>query len=620
MHRPDPVQADEAEGFSLELFERLAYGRRHEEAAEQGHRLLSQLDRGGGQLGDIGTGDSGNRQANDRDAHAIGRMASALTALLADPAFQLSDSGFLRLIPLQRWLAALFGASVFGTADHILRQIPGADGSGDEGLPAERHEFLKFCLLLFPDSRFALQAEALWRRDRRIAASLFLALLAARIVASETAHVKREKLLQWLPGKLGELTFDELPIQILHDVWMHCSYAEFTGKHAIKRAINDLVRAKIIESGFGDVSATPPPGRTRPVILCILEGFNSNHAVYRVLSASMQALRAKFHLVGLSLQGELDEVARQAFDELVACPRQGILETIGLASQLARAIRPDIVYYPSIGMLAEAMFLANLRLAPMQMMALGHPATTHSRFIDYVLAEEDYVGDPACFSEALVKLPWNSNPYRPRQDTPALPTQPRAAATLVRVAIPASVMKINFRFLRTLRQIRKLAHASVEFQFLPGGASGLSKSYLESRILAELPDCAVIHAHLAYGPYLDVIGGCDLFLNPFPFGNTNGIVDTVRLGLPGVCLTGAEIHSHIDEGLFRRLGLPLDLVAHSIEEYIAAALALIHNPERRTDLRRRILESRPDEALFQGKPSLFVEAVERLRVSHVTAP
>ena len=36
-------------------------------------------------------------------------------------------------------------------------------------------------------------------------------------------------------------------------------------------------------------------------------------------------------------------------------------------------------------------------------------------------------------------------------------------------------------------------------------------------------------------PYEDYLARarCDLFLDPFPYGNTNGIVDTVSQGLPG---------------------------------------------------------------------------------------
>ena len=47
---------------------------------------------------------------------------------------------------------------------------------------------------------------------------------------------------------------------------------------------------------------------------------------------------------------------------------------------------------PSIGMDLTAIFASNTRFAPVQVIALGHPATTHSDFIEYVIVEDDYVG------------------------------------------------------------------------------------------------------------------------------------------------------------------------------------------------------------------------------------
>jgi len=595
-----------ADAFSLERLERFSYGRRHEEATGEMFRLLTQLDGNGGALGGIGAPPPGFPAGDELDAHWAGRIASALTALFADSNFLLSDAGFLKLIPFQRWLALVFGASAFRHADHLIRQ-----------LGAARPDRLKFHLLYFPDSAIPLEPESLWREDRKLAASLFLAMLASRTNASEEARDKRELLLAWLPARLHELSFDELPIRILHEVWMHCSYADCAGKHAVKGAINELVRAKIIASGFGDLPAKPPSPRPKPVIMCILEWFYANHSIYRTHSLSMEALKARYHLIGVSPQELSDDVTRRLFDEVVVVPRtHGILDTLRVVTQLADLVRPDLVYYPSIGMLAETIFLANVRLAPIQMAALGHPATTHSRFIDYVLVEDDYIGDPSCFTETVVALPHEGMPYRPRADSTTLAPGARRPSGRVRIAIAASVMKINIGFLRTLQNIAERASVPVEFHFLVAGATGLAKLYLQKLIERALPDRARVHPHMAYVPYLEIIDSCDLFLNPFPFGNTNGIVDTVRQGLPGVCLTGPEVHSHIDEGLFRRLGMREALIARTTEEYVRAALNLIDDPAYREALKREILQRNPDSILFKGNATLFLDTVEWIRRNH----
>lgn len=605
------------EKFSLERLEALAYSRKHEGAAAEVMRLLAHLNSSHGGLGQLGNMPSGHLPAEQRDAHFASRIAAAVAALFSDPDFQLSDLGFQRLIPLQRWLAMIFGASPLGNADHIIQLFNQASGPRSDQLTLKQRDFLRFCLLYGPDSSFPVQPELLWQRDKRLAAALCLALLSSRIMVTEQALAKKEQLLKWLPAKLKELSLDEFPVDILHDVWMHCSYALSRGKHDIKRAINQLVRAKLVSLGFRDLEPVAPPAREKPVILCVLEWFYSTHSIYRTHSVSMEALKAKYRLVGVSLRGASDDITRQVFDEVVAFKRTDNLgDTLRRVSELAARLRPDIVYYPSVGMFLDTVFLVNLRLAPIQMVALGHPATTHSPLVDYVLVEEDYVGDPDCFSEPLVALPREAIPYRPPANCPKIAPQIRASPDPVRVAVAATSMKINPAFLKALRQIAEKSKARVEFRFFSSAAFGLTKMYLQNLIHQVLPGWAVVYPHLPYEAYLEHINRCDMFLNPFPFGNTNGIVDTVRQGLPGVCLTGPEVHSHIDEGLFRRLGLPDWLIARNADDYVRAAVRLAENSAEREALSRQLLKTDPDAVLFRGRPELFLHAVSWLHRNH----
>ncbi|MDA6200900.1 cobalt ABC transporter permease, partial [Escherichia coli] len=62
-------------------------------------------------------------------------------------------------------------------------------------------------------------------------------------------------------------------------------------------------------------------------------------------------------------------------------------------------------------------YLTALRLAPLQLMALGHPATTWSEHIDGVLVEEDYLGEVGCFSEPVFTVPSDAIPYIPPAST-----------------------------------------------------------------------------------------------------------------------------------------------------------------------------------------------------------
>jgi len=130
------------------------------------------------------------------------------------------------------------------------------------------------------------------------------------------------------------------------------------------------------------------------------------------------------------------------------------------------------------------------------------------------------------------------------------------------------------------------------------------KSYLGEQV--------TVNRHMDYPQYMAKINECDMFINPFPFGNTNGIIDTVTLGLVGVCLSGPEVFEHIDEGLFGRLGVPSWMVTRTVDEYVAAAVRLIDKHEERYRLCEDMLANSRLNVLFQGRPELFGECMLEL--------
>ncbi len=592
--------------FSLETFEYLCYSRNRELAARELIKLLDRLDSQYGALTGIDAGVS-TALAERRNANLLTRIAAAMSCLFSDPEFLMSPRGFTQLIAWHRWIAALFAASPFGNADHVLRAMNVKGTAGE--LELTEAGFTKFCLLYAPDSEIPADVEALWKYNRRLSAALFMALLSPRFLGTEASHSKREALLGWLPTRLEEVEdLDQLPLAILHDVYVHCSYADLPQKHEIKRTINRLIRRKILKEGLNDFDLAGPRGTKdgKPVLIVVLEWFTATHSIYRTHSASMRALRERFHVVGMGLDRHVDAAGRAVFDEFIVLTGDLRDMIASVRAQVAKH-KPAILYYPAVGMFQLTIYLSNMRLAPIQVAALGHGASSMSPFIDYFAVDADFVGDPATFSETLILLPPDAMPHvRSSEAVVPVKVRLRENPKTVRVAVAATTMKLNPRMMRALRKISDTSKVPVHYEFLTGFASGLVREQVGNFVGAHLKN-ATVHQHQPYAQYMQHVANCDLFVNPFPYGNMNGVADMTMAGLVGVCRTGPQVHEHIDDGMFRRAGFPDWLIAKTDDEYVAAAVRLIENHDERIALRRGLIARGGDQVFLEGRPQILGE-------------
>lgn len=596
--------------WQLEAFERLAYARDREGAARMLFGLLQEID---GAYGDLGQKFSARLadglRTEDIYPHMLVRLCAAISSLLSDPAFQFSPEGVSQILVWHRWLATIFSATDFINADHVLRSL-NLHAAESEGFAVSAQQLDKFAILYSPDSNLALDMDALHAKNPLLAVGLGLVLMSPRFLGSRAAHAKRETLLGWLPAKLEALDgVEQLPMAILHDVYMHCSYADRPDRHAIKRTINQLIRRTMQRHGLA-----PAPRRAhvvkgrKPVMLVVLEWFSRGHSIYRTHSRTLEAARELFTVVAMAYPNTIDEVGRAVFDEVIDIdPRQPLLDQVATIATTAAARDAQVLYMPSVGMFPLTMFLANTRVAPLQAMALGHPATTHSSDIDCVIVEDDYVGEAACFSEPLLRLPADGMPYRPSQLMESIEPQYKAkgADEPVEIIVAATTMKLNPNFLQACAAIAQRASRPVRFHFLVGQALGLVYPAVRRLVQEYLGDKATVYRHQPYPEYMRVIVGADMFLNPFPFGNTNGIIDTVSAGLVGVCKTGPEVFEHIDQGLFTRLGFPEWTIASTVEAYVDAAVRMIDDPAARMKMRRSLTGPKAVGKLFNGRPQLM---------------
>lgn len=544
----------------------------------------------------------------DKIKHFCTRVAVAMSELFSDPKLDISEGGAQRFFTLQRWINMIFASSPFVNADHVLQTYnrnPDKTNLSDFHLDNARSSLIKFCILYLPESNINVNLDALWNLDPELCASLCFALQSPRFIGTDQSFSKRGTLLQWFPEKLAAIeNLNNVPSAISHDVYMHCSYDIAENKHWVKKALNQVIRRHLLQGGWTDRDVTKLGERNgKPVMVVLLEHFHSSHSIYRTHSTSMIAARERFYLIGVG-NDAVDEAGKAVFDEFHVLEGSNVVSKLDHLKAICEKNGAAVLYMPSIGMDLTTIFASNTRLAPVQVIALGHPATTHSDFIEYVIVEDDYVGSEKCFSEQLLRLPKDALPYVPSALAPQhVEYRLRENPEVVNIGIASTTMKLNPYFLAALKAIRDRANVKVHFHFALGQSSGVTHPYVERFIKSYLGNDATAHPHAPYDQYLRILHNCDMMVNPFPFGNTNGIIDMVTLGLVGICKTGSEVHEHIDGGLFKRLGLPEWLIANTVDEYVERAVRLAENHQERLALRRHIIENNGLQTLFTGDPS-----------------
>ncbi len=613
--------------LSIESLEHFVQIRQHEKAGKALFDLLYSMDNNAGAMDAI-TCNVPAASTASRELHLCARIAAATSRLFLDENFTLSAQGFTQFMCVQRWLGLVYGCTAEKNADHVIRILCGvSSATPDFSIP--ENQLTKCLLLMTVESELPLNLEQLWAQNQTLAASLFFAWLSTNVMASSAAHQKREALLAWWPKQMLKATdFSSWPLPVLHQVYMLCSYGFLDTRHAIKKSLNALIRQHLIALGLGDLALAPTAAKrlkVKPVLMVVTEWFSPGFAVYRTHSMTLRALRDKFKLVGVGPRSGASDEGQAVFHEFHETPPGDVLGVVAFTRELASRLKPSIVYHLGVGMFPHTVYLSNIRLAPIQMVSNGHGASTFSPQMDYFMTDEGYISGQAAFGETILPMPANVMQMIPNVDTPdeflkQVQRVPRPRPSVVRIAVAAAIIKINPVFIGVLRTIAERSEAEglpLEFHFPMAQAVGPLYHRIRAEIEAQLDDGfkrrAFVYPHQKYTEYMRIICDCDMFINPFPYGNTNGIADMALLGMPGICKAGPELAEHIDVGMFKRMGLPDWCIAWTIDDYIASTLRMAHNHHERLMLAKQLIEGKAYSCLNENQtPEVMGEILLKL--------
>jgi predicted O-linked N-acetylglucosamine transferase (SPINDLY family) len=271
----------------------------------------------------------------------------------------------------------------------------------------------------------------------------------------------------------------------------------------------------------------------------------------------------------------------------------------GLIPSMAQTIkndRLDILVYPEIGMHPKHMWLAALRLAPVQCAAWGHPVTTGLASMDYYISADATEPDGAetHYSEKLVRLPGvgicspaaaapvdgaHSRFDLPDDRTLYLCSQslfkvhPEMDALFVEIAAgdPRGLILL---FEDTKANLTALFRRRLETAFAKRGLT-LDQ---HARFLPRMP----------HADYLRLSRLCDLMLDTPHWSGGRTTLDALACGLPVVTLPCRFSRGRQTFGMLRELDMP-ELIATGADDYVVRAVALGRDRDRRQHLSREII-------------------------------
>jgi hypothetical protein len=402
----------------------------------------------------------------------------------------------------------------------------------------------------------------------------------------------------------------------LSDIYYGSTYVDGVCDRSIKRVCNAYIRDTI--GGRGHLIT-----KTTPRKLAVLSAvWWPGHSVYRNYYAYLKHLKG-YHLTFFEL-GHNDEVDLSLFDEVrqLDFDSRGVMEVAGIEGDFC------VAYFPDIGMSTQSIWLANLRIAPVQLCSLGHSVSTFGGDIDYYISGADVErpdNPEENYSERLVLLPGcgiihNHPLHVPRGITPG---GGRDHGAELIVNLPASAQKINAGFVQVLRDLLDQARRPLKLRLLAGWSLSRQSHYLPFvREIAALfgTERFEVFPNLTYTMYMALLEEGDFTIDAYHFGGCNSVADSLFLRRLIVTWEGDKWYNRIGSHMLRLVGLP-ELIATNATEYLEVTLRLLHEDAFRADLQERLdradldatIFSTADAQYFQKALDFLIENHDRLR-------
>jgi protein O-GlcNAc transferase len=258
-------------------------------------------------------------------------------------------------------------------------------------------------------------------------------------------------------------------------------------------------------------------------------------------------------------------------------------------ADLVRSDRIDILVDLSGHTKSNRLLVFAREPAPVQVSWLGYPATTGLEGIRYRIS--DAIADPPGMEspgpEMFLRLADGFLCYQSVAEAPRVSASPASVAGHVTFGSFNSLAKLNSEVINLWQRILDAVPESrLLIKAQPVADPGTRAACVERLVAQGLaqerldlePGTPTLAEHLA------TYSRVDIALDPFPYNGTTTSCEALWMGVPVVTLAGDRHAGRVGASLLTRIGLE-DMIAHTRDEYLSAAVALARDPARIAALR-----------------------------------
>ena len=353
-------------------------------------------------------------------------------------------------------------------------------------------------------------------------------------------------------------------------------------------------------------------GRPRLRLAYVSGDFHDHATMHLMQEVFENHDRQRFEVIAVTigppLAPERQAWMQRHFDQLIDANAMDDAALIDLLRGLELDLAVDLK-----GHTRDARFeVFHQRIAPVQVNYLGHPGTTGSGSMDFILGDAivtplDHQG---FYSETIWQLPacYQANT---RLMPETLPPPPSAAdESLPDEGFVFCCFNNSYKITPALFDVWCALLRSVEGSVLwllgnEPEAQRLLRQEAESRGVAA--ERLVFAKREPRDRHLARHALADLFLDTLPYGAHTTASDALRMGGVMITCQGNSFPARVGASLLTSIGCE-DLITHSLDQYCSLALALARSPERLVEARQRTRDGVRHSSLF--KPVAFTKQLE----------